>query len=147
MKLKRTNYYLSGHSTEITLTGETTTLKGRLKCLGNKDDEILSSLMDVGFANWATNNKHYKQLLNNLSICEMSNEELYNFLMLHQTHQENSHSRYILQVNPTSELIDVSEEIMAEVVRLRLEQKWSIQSLQAKFQLSKIKITNIFKIV
>ena len=86
-------------------------------------------------------------MLNNLSICEMSNEELYNFLKLHQTPQENSHSRYILQVNPTSELIDVSEEIMAEVVRLRLEQKWSIQSLQAKFQLSKIKITNIFKIV
>ena len=51
MKLKRTNYYLSGHTTEITLTVETTTLKGRLKCLGNKDDEILSSLMDVGLAN------------------------------------------------------------------------------------------------
>ena len=49
MKLRRTNYYLSGFNSEIVLTDDPTILKGRIKILGNKEDALLSSLMGVGF--------------------------------------------------------------------------------------------------
>ena len=41
MKFWRTNYYLPGHSTEIALSSEPASLKGRFKILGNEDDELL----------------------------------------------------------------------------------------------------------
>ena len=88
MKLRRANYYLPAHTTEIILTNETTTLKGRIKSLENEDDKLLSSLMDVGFADWIKKNRLYKQLVENLNLWEMTNEDIHYFFLLPQAPQE-----------------------------------------------------------
>ena len=100
MKLRQANYYLPGHTTEITLTDETTTLKGRIKSLENEDDELLSSLMDVGYADWRKKNKLYKQLVENLNLWEMNNEEMYYFLLLLQAPQEDCYEQNHYQAYP-----------------------------------------------
>ena len=77
----------------------------------------------------------------------MTNEDMYYFLLLPQAPQEDYYEQNHYQANPQSRQKDMDEKMMAEVVRLRLKQKWSINSLRAKFKLSQSQITNIFKTV
>ena len=94
MKFWRTNYYLPGNSTEIALTSEPTSLKGRFKILGNEVDELLSDLMSVGFANWIKKNRLYLQMIENLSIIEITNDEMYNFIVRPEAPQEELPSQH-----------------------------------------------------
>ena len=147
MKFWRTNYYLPGHSTEIALTSEPASLKGRFKILGNEDDELLSDLMNVGFANWIKKNRLYWQVIENLSIIEMTNDEMYNFIVQPEALQEELPFQHHVQSFLQNEQESIDEAIMEKVVRLRLEQKWSICSLMAKFKLSQSQISSIFNTV
>ena len=147
MKFWRTNYYLPGHSTEITLTSESVSLKGRFKILGNEDDELLSDLMNVGFVNWIKKSRLYWQVIENLSIIEMTNDEMYNFIVQPEAPQEELPFQHHAQSFLQNEQESIDEAITEKVVLLRLEQNWSICSLMAKFKLSQSQISNIFNTV
>ena len=147
MKFWRTNYYLPGLSTEIALSGEPALLKGRIKILGNENDELLSGLMSIGFADWIKKNRFYRQVIENLKITEMTNDEMYNFIVRFEAPQEDWPDQHHDQSFLRNEQESIDEAIMEKVVRLRLEQKWSISSLMAKFKLSQSQISSIFSTV
>ena len=147
MKFWRTNYYLPGLSTEIALTDEPALLKGRIKILGNENDELLSGLMGVVFADWIKKNRFYRQVIENLKITEMTNDEMYNFIVGLEAPQEDWPDQHHDQSFLRNEQESIDEAIMEKVVRLRLEQKWSISSLMAKFKLSQSQISSIFSTV
>ena len=147
MKKKITNYYLPGHSTEMLLTNTSTTQKGRTKLFGRDDSDELSEIMKVGFASCRDANSLYKEIIENLSISFMSKDEMIETLMNESTpfvqHQENNYSNSFNY----SEKQNVDSEVMMEVLRLRLTEKLTINSIVAKLKLSKDKISEIFKCV
>ena len=84
-------------------------------------------------------------MIENLNLWEIINEDMYYFLLLFQAPQEDCYEQNHHQANPKVEKKDIDEMMMAEVVRLRLGQKWIINSLREKLKLSQFQITNIFK--
>ena len=147
MKLRRTNYYLPGFNSEIVLTDDPTTLNGRIIFLGNEEDALFSSLIGVGFASWIKQNRLYRQLIECVGISEMTNADMLNFLMHPEASLENEFFQYHHQPYPSRKQEGFDKEIIEKVVQLRLEQKWSVSSLRAKFGLNQSQISEIFKTI
>ena len=141
---KITNYLLSGSQDVFILRKPQLKKKGRIKTLGSKKDSILDPLMNTGFADAAKINKAYLHLLETLKINDLSNRELVDELIenldnIEQNEEENKESRRnCLENNETDE----STKVM--ILKLRLHQKWSVNSLWAKFWITKEQLNAIF---
>ena len=112
--------------------------------MGSKKDSILDPLMNTGFADAVKINKAYLHLLETLKINDLSNRELVDELIenldnIEQNKAENEESRRnYLENNETDE----STKVM--ILKLRLHQKWSVNSLWAKFWITKEQLNAIF---
>ena len=103
--------------------------------------------MGVGFASWIKQNRIYRQLIGSLGISEMANADMLNFLVHPEAPFENGFFQYHHQPYPSRKQEGFDKEIMKKVVQLRLEQKWIVSSLRAKFGLNQSQISEIFKTV
>ena len=143
-KNKITNYLLADCGDVFTLHQPEPKKKGRTKILGPKEDATLDLLMRTGFADAAKINKTYQELLTNLGINDLYNDELLDELLnnLDNIGEEKEEyerpGRYWLDNNIIDEWTKVT------ILKLRLHHKWSVNSIWAKFWITKEQLNTLF---
>ena len=141
---KITNYLLFESEDVFILGRPNLKRKGRTKILGPKEDPNLDPLMTSGFADAAKVNKTYKELLCNLGINDLSNNELMKewwreFRTIRKGDTESERTGSILFEN-----ISMSSSTKTMILKLRLLHKWSINSIWAKFRITKEELNKLF---
>ena len=120
MSKKITNYYVLCQSKDFVLENEFAPIKGKTKFLAKEADKALVEIMEVGFADWVRHNKLYQQVLENLSVFNMTIYEMYNQLV--QTREQEP--RAIIDHNchhiSNDKQGDIDEVTMETVAKLRL---------------------------
>ena len=141
---KITNYLLSDSEDVFILHQSNLKKKGRTKILGPKTDSSLDPLMKTGFADAARVNKIYKELLENLEINNLSNNELVEELgnNLDINKEENIESEGTNNFLQENSIIDANTKTM--ILKLRLYHKWSLNSIWAKFKITKEQLNRLF---
>ena len=140
-----TNYYLPGRSSHLKFTNAPVPARGRPKVLGEKEGELLSAIMHLGFADAQKGNFQYHKLLENLQISSMENEEIIGTLLSGFPGSD------VIASIDNKMMIDslvktrIPESIKMDIIRLRLYQRWRIPSLWAKFGKSSETVGEIFK--
>ena len=144
---KITNYYLPGYSKEIVLMQDKISHKGRTKFLGMEEEETLSQIMNVGFANCITKNRLYLQAIENLKITDIDNKSLVESLISNKIGSSNPSFDFITTNKRSFEENRIDYLQATEIIKLRVQSKWSINSLCAKFCITKSQLQRIFKMV
>ena len=101
------------------------------------EEETLSQIMNVGFANCITKNRLYLQAIENLKITDIDNKSLVESLISNKIGSLNS-SFDVITTNKCSFEENRADYLKAiEIIKLRVQSKWSINSLCAKFCIAK----------
>ena len=141
---KITNYLLADSEDVFMLQQPDLKKNGRTKILGPKEDPDLDPLMKTGFDDAAKINKNYKNLLENLGINDWTNSDLINDLVndLGIIEEEKVESEgtdtFLLRNN------SIDNDTKVVILKLRLHHKWSINSIWAKFWITKDQLNALF---
>ena len=145
MTANMTNYYEYNLHDPFRISQSTINERGRPKILGPKVSQKLDALILIGFADAALGNQNYQALLDNLEINNMTNQEL--FEAITETPIQNTNDS-IMEVERSLDdqyHKQVSPDVAAQILNLRLRHDWSTKSILAKFHLSKSELNEIFK--
>ena len=139
-----TNYYVSNANLDFKLSRKSEIKPGRRKYIGSENDETLSNIMPVRFADECKINHIYLTILRNFKIDQINNEEI--VTLLYPPHEESNSGHTINAENSESSMIMPSDrfEDYSQIIRLRIHKNWNIGSLCAKFGLTKEELTSIF---
>ena len=138
------NHYVSNENLEFKLLRKPEIKHGRKRHLGNVNDETLSEIMPVGFADgWKINNI-YLTVLRNLKIDQINNEEI--VTRLYSLHHDGN-SGHITNTKNSESSMSISNnrfEDYNQIIRLRINKNWNICSLCSKFGLTKVELISLF---
>ena len=120
--------------------------KSRTKFLG-MEEEALSQIMNVWFANCITRNRLYLQAIENLKITDIDNKSLVVILISNKIRSSNSSFDAIATNKLSFEENHIDYLQASEIIKQRVQSKWSINSLCAKFCITKSQLQRIFEMV
>ena len=138
-----TSSYLSSSGDIMKLAKISEKAKGRNKVFVITGESIFWTLIPLGYWDACVQNRHYWNLVSNLQINDKDNNELIDMLL----EADKSHDDARMENDPNSRnlmrCLDYPDKIVAEFLKLRLLQKWSIKSIKATLQISDDDIKNI----
>ena len=139
-----TNYYMPLSTSELKLSNAPMRRKGRAKLLGSKASRRLDRLMPHGFADCAKENLIYNHLCSNFHIDLMTKNEIGEKMQrVLGSHLPESELSSAGQQSSKMNSSYISENIY-EILKLRLHNKWSLNSIKAKLGVPDSEIKNAF---
>ena len=141
MELRITNYYHPKLCDDINIHTVQITQRGRRKILGTNNSLWLEGGMSTGFADTIKENLKYKSLITNLKLSHKTTTDLRDqFLNINSADEVClDHAMDWDAKEKESERLD--NELILNIIRLRLLKNWIIPSLRAKFGVSKDQIS------
>ena len=144
MSIEDTNYYISSESESFVICSTSVKTKGRWKRLGNDKDAKLSAILPVGSASSPLNNRNYQDLIDNLHISRLDNRQILQIIK-EKYCIDSSATQFKAQVaNQDAQLEEWLDPVSRDILRLRLHDKWSIDSICSRFETSRTDVKRLF---